>query len=263
MTSSYSRRFFRESKLRSSTFFWAPSIRRRDHLALDRLAVLHPEPGQDVGDPLAGELPHQVVFEREEEPRRAGVALAAGPAPELVVDPPALVPLGPDDVQAADRGDLAALGLHLGLVLGDGRLPDLLGDLQAGRVERPAVLVLQALEVGPGHELGVAAEDDVGPAAGHVGGDRDHPLPAGLGDDLGLLLVELGVEDLVLDPVLAEHVGDQLRLLDRRRADQDRPAGLVDLADLLEDRVVLLAVGPVDDVGEALAGQAAGWSGSR
>ena len=168
-----------------------------DHLALDRLALLHPEPGQDVGDPLAGELPHQVVFEREEEPRRARVALAARPAPELVVDPPALVPLGADDVQAAERGDLAPLGLHLGLVLADGRLPDLLGDFQAGRVERPAVLVLQALQVGPGHELGVAAEDDVGPSAGHVGGDRDRPLPPGLGDDLGLALVVLGVEDLV------------------------------------------------------------------
>ncbi len=68
-------------------------------------------------------------------------------------------------------------------------------------------------------------------------------------------LVVLGVQDLVLDPVLLEHVGDQLRLLDRGRADQDRPAGLVDLADLVEDRLVLLVVGPVDHVGVALAGQ--------
>ena len=49
-------------------------------------------------------------------------------------------------------------------------------------------------QVLPGHELGVAAEQDVGAAAGHVGGDGDHAEAAGLGDDLRLLLVELGVE---------------------------------------------------------------------
>ena len=35
--------------------------------------------------------------------------------------------------------------------------------------------------------LDVAAEHDVGAAAGHVGGDGDHARPAGLGHDLGLL----------------------------------------------------------------------------
>ena len=43
------------------------------------------------------------------------------------------------------------------------------------------------------------AELDVGAAAGHVGGDRHLARLAGLGDDLGLDLVVLGVEDLVLD----------------------------------------------------------------
>jgi hypothetical protein len=46
-----------------------------------------------------------------------------------------------------------------------------------------------------GQEVGVAAEQDVGPATGHVGGDRHRALGAGLGDDLGLALVILGVED--------------------------------------------------------------------
>ena len=34
-----------------------------------------------------------------------------------------------------------------------------------------------------GHELGVAAEQNVGTAAGHVGGDGDGGFAAGLGDD--------------------------------------------------------------------------------
>ncbi len=45
--------------------------------------------------------------------------------------------------------------------------------------------------------FGVAAQDDIGAASGHVGGDGDHPQPARLGDDPRLLLVELGVQDLV------------------------------------------------------------------
>ena len=42
--------------------------------------------------------------------------------------------------------------------------------------------------------LGVAAELDVGAAAGHVGGDGDRAGHAGLRDDEGFLLVEAGVE---------------------------------------------------------------------
>ena len=90
-----------------------------DHLALDGLAFLHAEPGEHGRDPLAGELAHQVVFQRQEEPRGARVSLAASAAAELVIDAPTLVPLGPDDVQAPDRGDLAPLDFHLGLVAGD------------------------------------------------------------------------------------------------------------------------------------------------
>ena len=103
-----------------------------DHLALDGFALLHAQPGEHGRDPLAGELAHQVVFEREEEARRARVSLAAGAAAELVVDAAALVPLGADDVQAADRGDLAPLDLHLRLVAGDGLLPRPPWALRAG-----------------------------------------------------------------------------------------------------------------------------------
>ncbi len=47
----------------------------------------------------------------------------------------------------------------------------------------------------------MATEDDVGAAAGHVGGHRDRAAPAGLGDDSGLLLEVLGVENGVGDVV--------------------------------------------------------------
>ena len=59
----------------------------RDHAALDGLALLHAQPGEDVLHPLAGEHPHQVVFQGEVEAAAAGVALAAATAAKLEVDP--------------------------------------------------------------------------------------------------------------------------------------------------------------------------------
>ena len=118
------------------------------------------------------------------------------------------------------------------------------------------------LELGPGHGLGIAAEDDVGAAAGHVRGDGHGAQPAGLGDDLGLALVVLGVEDLVGDAPLLQQAGDQLAPLDRDRAHQDRPPAALDLLDLaLGDGFAVLAaagleldglVGFVDDLAQVL-----------
>ena len=120
-------------------------------------------------------------------------------------------------------------------------------------VEPRGVFVLQQ---GPGHRLGIAAEDDVGAAAGHVGGDGHGVLAAGLGHDFGLALVVLGVEHLVLDAPLVEHRREPLALFDRHGADQHRPAALLRrraifergnrlallvLAQLNLDRIVVLA----------------------
>ena len=100
--------------------------------------------------------------------------------------------------------------------------------------------------------VGVAAELDVGAAAGHVGGDGDRARHAGLRDDVGLLLVVAGVqhrEDLgrlgarvagverregvrvgevvLLPALLAQQLGELLGLLDRGGADQHRLAALL------------------------------------
>ena len=45
-----------------------------------------------------------------------------------------------------------------------------------------------------GHELGVAAQHDIGAAACHVGGDGNGALFTGLRYDLGFALVVLGVQ---------------------------------------------------------------------
>ena len=84
-----------------------------DHAAFDRFAFLHAEAGEHVLDPLAGEDPHQVVFERQVEAAAAGIALATATAAELQVDAAGFVPLGADDVQAAELFDFLPFGLHL------------------------------------------------------------------------------------------------------------------------------------------------------
>ena len=67
----------------------------------DRLVLLEAEALQHRVHPLGAENPHQIVLQRQEELRPAGIALAAGAAAQLVVDAAALVSLGADDVEAA------------------------------------------------------------------------------------------------------------------------------------------------------------------
>ena len=68
---------------------------------------------------------------------------------------------------------------------------------------RSVPMHVQAADVGD-----AGAEFDVGAAAGHVGGDGDGAALAGAGDDLGFLLVVLGVEDGVDDALPLEHAGE-------------------------------------------------------
>ena len=98
-------------------------MRLGDHAALDGHAFFHAQPLQQRADPLAREDAHEVVFEREEEARRAGVALAAGAAAELVVDAAGLVAFGAEDVKAAGRDDLIVFGFGGGLVMRRWRRP--------------------------------------------------------------------------------------------------------------------------------------------
>src|SRR5271163_595417 len=61
-------------------------------------------------------------------------------------------------------------------------------------------------QVSFGDEFGVAAEQNVGAAAGHVGGDGDLAVLAGLGDDLRFAFVKLGVEHHVLHAFALQNV---------------------------------------------------------
>ena len=67
----------------------------------DRLVFLEAELLQHAVHALGAEDAHQVVLQRQEEFRAAGVALAAGAAAQLVVDAAAFVAFGGEHVEAA------------------------------------------------------------------------------------------------------------------------------------------------------------------
>ena len=98
----------------------------------------------------------------------AGIALAAGAAAQLVVDAAALVPLGAEHVEAAGGERLFLESRDLG------------ADLAASRaLSRSPRSSMSAQFLADAH-VGIAAELDVGAAAGHVGGDGDGARHAGL-----------------------------------------------------------------------------------
>src|SRR4051794_23338938 len=172
--------------------------------------------------------------------------------------------LGADDHQAAELDDLLLLGgaldldLRQQLLVAGPRLRTVFAVVLWHLVDRPRQLEVVDHQLGAvalledllaGEQLGVAAEDDVDAAAGHVRGDGDGTEPARLGHDLCLTRVLLGVEYLVLDAALAHHPGQQLGFLDADRADQHRLAGSVALADVFDDRFELADLTLVDQVG--------------
>ncbi len=96
---------------------------------------------------------------------------------------------GTENVQPADGDDLFVF-------FGDDRFCfcELFLELLFGRLVR---VYLEPFQVIASERIGVAAEQNIRTAAGHVGGDRDGAFAAGLSDDLGFLFVIFGVEHFV------------------------------------------------------------------
>ena len=234
------------------------------HAVLDRHALFHPETVHQPLNAIRPEDPHQVVLQRQVEARRPGVSLPSGAPAELVVDASRLVPLGADDVQPARLDDGLVIGLGLRHVPGLEAIPvRARHPMEAVVREIDELLVVDELllalrqplgrlvgqRLPARHVVGIAAEQDVGAASCHVGGDGHRARAARLGHDFGFLVVVLRVEDHVLDAAALEQARQPLGLLDRDRADQHRPSSLLLLDDVVDDGDVLLPLGAVDEVG--------------
>ena len=144
------------------------------------------------------------------------------------------------------------LGIRLCLELGEDRIV-------LGLVRRALLLLHHEEEVGvvvpvsgghlqAGQVLGIATQQDVDASPGHVRGDRDRALPAGLGDDRGFLLMVLRVQDLVRDAAAVEDSREPLGLLDGDRAYQNGLPRFVPFKDVVGDRVPLRVLVLVDEV---------------
>ena len=203
------------------------------HAVLDRLALLHTESLHEALDPVRRENAHEVVFQRQVEPGKTGVALPTRAAAQLVVDTARFVALGTEDMQPA--------GIQYLLVT---LLPGRLEFHPPGIVDRARGCKLC---------LKVTAKYDVCAPAGHIGGDSDHPRPPGLGDDLRLLLVIFGVQHLVRDIGLAEALGQLFRGFHRGGTHQHRRALGHTILDVRHDGVEFLFLAQVHKVVEVFA----------
>ena len=164
---------------------------------------------------------------------------------------------GADDEKAARLADLVRLAGDLLAVLFQrlckhvARVEDLLivrfG--VAGRLGNQFIGKACLAQVVLRHVFGVTAEHDIGTTACHVRCDRNRAEFTGLRDDLGFLFVVLRVQEVVLDALAGEKIGELFVLLDRHRADQNGlPLGVA-FFHLLDDGAILCRLGLVDDVG--------------
>src|ERR1700726_3372186 len=102
----------------------------RNQAGFDGYAFGHSQAEHQRLDAFATKNAHQVVFQREEETRRSGVALSSGTATQLVVDAPGFVAFGAKNVQTAERYDFVVLGFTLLGELIVNRLPLIGGNLE-------------------------------------------------------------------------------------------------------------------------------------
>ena len=94
-----------------------------DDSIFDWDVVFHAQAVHDAGDLVGMEATHELIFEGDEKAGVAGVTLASGAAPELIIDAAGIVPFGADHVKPADAGDAFAqldVGAASGHVGGDG-----------------------------------------------------------------------------------------------------------------------------------------------
>src|SRR6185503_17667086 len=154
---------------------------------------------------VACEDAHQIVFERQEEPRRSGIALTSGTTTKLIVDAARFVTLSADDVQTAKANHFLVLFLDDSLRLRKRGLPLLFSGLIG-----IDLILLQKLAR---HEIRIAAQQNVRTTTSHVSRDRYHAFASGLRNDLCLTLVILRVQHVVRDLLLQETTRDQFGVL--------------------------------------------------
>ena len=204
-----------------------------DHPVLDLLSLSHSQPLHESGDPLGTENTHEIVFKTQKKPGTARVTLTTGSSPQLVIDPPALMALCSQDMQASRFQDRDALLLA--------KFLHLFQDL-------PVLLRIGVFYFVPGKKDGVASQNDIRSPSCHVGCYGYGTRPPSLGHNISLSFMMLGVENVVSEPLPLHHPGEKFRALDGRSAHQDRLAPMLAVGYLFNHRVVLLLHGTINEI---------------
>jgi len=99
-----------------------------------------------------------------------------------------------------------------------------------------------------GHGFGIAAQQNIGAAAGHVSGNRYGTLAAGLRYDVGFAFMVLGVENLVPDAHFLEEIGQALGFFDRDCTHQNGLAALLEFLDFFGGVAEFFVFRAIDNV---------------
>src|ERR1700687_3602869 len=206
----------------------------RDHARFDGNTFFHAKALQQVRNPLLGEDPHEGVWERKRDARRAGVALTARASAKLICIAARLVAFRAEDVQPARLDHFLVLTIGVYFVASKNLVPligrnrvlvagvvpnravgivDIGFDLALRGADRLRDSLLHALLLG--HEFGITAKQNIRAAAGHIGSDSDSAFAPGLRNNFRLAFVVLRVEHyVILQSLFLEKLGKALRLLD-------------------------------------------------
>ena len=227
-----------------------------DHLGLNGHILIVGEPAHHGLHTLAAKETHQIVLQGQVELALTGIALTTGTAAQLVVDTAGVVALGAQNVQAAGFAHFVRFFLNFFFILLFQILESLAGvqDLlivrlgKAGSLCNQLIAELHPLHLCLGQELGVTAQHNIRTTTGHIGGDGHCAEFTGLGNNLCLALVVLGVKHIVLDMLFLQQLGQLLTLLNADGTHQHRLALFVAGLDLLDHGPELACLGLEDHI---------------
>ena len=168
---------------------------------------------------LTAEQPHQFILHGDAELRAARVSLSSGTSSQLIVYPSRFMSLSTYYTKASQFSDFFLFFFSLLLILLMECL-EFLSGFEKFRIvaldetcgERDGVGIISAgCHLTLRFEFRVSAQDDIGTSSGHVGCNRDSSEASCLCDDLGFLLMLLGVQHVeMLDAAFFQCIRYQL-----------------------------------------------------
>ncbi len=189
---------------------------------LQHLPLLQPQLLHNPRNAVRAKQPHQIIFQRNKEPRHPRVPLPRATSAQLTVNPARLMPLAPNHIQT--RRPLL------------NQLPE---RLFAIHLVRQLHRTHHLLALHPDDAL---AQLDVRSAPRHVRGNRNRARLPRIRHNFRLALVILRIQHIMRHIRPPKHPTENLRHIHRNRPHQHRLFALITRRNFLDNRVELLAL---------------------